>query len=129
MNYKHLSAKKNKIWLWTSLDKDFSEILEYVVGDRSADTFAKLWSRIKHWNCYFWIPDSYRVYPKFIPDGDQIISKTSMTRVEGENSRLRHYLARLHRKTFCYSKSEEMLFLSIKLLIYYLKHKSVSQII
>jgi IS1 family transposase len=26
-----------------------------------------------------------------------------MTRVEGENSRLRHYLARLHRKTFCYS--------------------------
>jgi IS1 family transposase len=69
MNYKHLSAKKNKIWLWTSLDKDFSEILEYVVGDRSADTFAKLWSRIKQ------------------------------------------------------------LFLSIKLLIYYLKHKSVSQII
>jgi IS1 family transposase len=48
-------------------------------------------------------------YPKFIPDGDQIISKTSMTRVEGENSRLRHYLARLHRKTFCYSKSKEML--------------------
>jgi hypothetical protein len=33
----------------------------------------------------------------FIPDGDQIISKTSMTRVEGENSRLRHYLARLHK--------------------------------
>lgn len=23
--------------------------------------------------------------------------------MEGENSRLRHYLARLHRKTFCYS--------------------------
>ena len=27
-----------------------------------------------------------------------------MTRVEGENTRLRHYLARLHRKTLCYSK-------------------------
>jgi hypothetical protein len=26
-----------------------------------------------------------------------------MTRVEGENTRLRHYLARLHRKTLCYS--------------------------
>ncbi|PSO86376.1 MAG: hypothetical protein BRC41_06905, partial [Cyanobacteria bacterium QH_9_48_43] len=33
------------------------------------------------------------------------VSKTYMTRIEGENSRLRHYLARLHRKTFCYSKS------------------------
>jgi IS1 family transposase len=43
-----------------------------------------------------------------------------MTRVEGENTRLRHYLARLHRKTLCYSKSVEMLRHSIKLLIHYL---------
>ncbi|MGB3758625.1 MAG: IS1 family transposase, partial [Rivularia sp. (in: cyanobacteria)] len=49
-----------------------------------------------------------------------------MTRVEGENSRLRHYLARLHRKTFCYSKSEEMLKFSIKLVIQYLKYGSVA---
>ncbi len=48
-----------------------------------------------------------------------------MTRVEGENSRLRHYLARLHRKTFCYSKSVEMLRLSIRLLVYYLKHRCI----
>ncbi|MBD0265150.1 MAG: IS1 family transposase, partial [Tolypothrix sp. Co-bin9] len=46
--------------------------------------------------------------------------------VEGENSRFRHYLARLHRKSFCYSKSEEMLELSIRLVIYYLKHGSVA---
>jgi hypothetical protein len=38
-------------------------------------------------------------------DGDHIVSKTYMTRIEGENTRLRHYLARLHRKTLCYSKS------------------------
>ena len=53
----------------------------------------------------------------FIPDEDQIISKTYMTRVEGENTRLRYYLARLHRKTLCYSKCEKMLKHSIKLLI------------
>ena len=34
----------------------------------------------------------WKVYPQFIPDGDQIICKTYMTRVEGENTRLRHYL-------------------------------------
>jgi IS1 family transposase len=44
-----------------------------------------------------------------------------MTRVEGENTRLRHYLARLHRRTLCYYKTEEMLRLSIKLLLHYLK--------
>jgi IS1 family transposase len=89
----------------------------------------KLWKKINNWNCDFWITDGYKVYPKFVPNEDQIISKISMTRVEGENSRLRHYLARLHRKTFCYSKSEKMLFLSIKLLIYYLKEKKLSGII
>ncbi|NEO50010.1 MAG: IS1 family transposase [Moorea sp. SIO4A3] len=30
-----------------------------------------------------------------------------MTRIESENTRLRHYLARLHRRTLCYSKSSE----------------------
>lgn len=40
---------------------------------------------------------------------DHLVSKTYMTRVEGENTRLRDYLARLHRKTLCYSKSLEML--------------------
>jgi insertion element IS1 protein InsB len=57
----------------------------------------------------------------FVPDGDQIICKTYMTRVEGENTRLRHYLARLHRKTLCYSKSVEILKHSIRLVIHYLK--------
>ncbi|NJR62415.1 MAG: IS1 family transposase, partial [Cyanobacteria bacterium CRU_2_1] len=55
------------------------------------------------------------------PPGDQIVSKTDMTRVEGENTRLRHYLARLHRQTLCYSKSVERLKHSIRLLLHYLR--------
>ncbi|MEM1168260.1 MAG: IS1 family transposase [Cyanobacteria bacterium P01_H01_bin.35] len=58
-------------------------------------------------------------------NGDQIISKTYMVRVEGENTRLRHYLARLHRQTLSYSKSEEMLKYSIQLLIHYLRFRDV----
>ncbi len=95
------------------------------MGDHIAKTFAPLWTVVNQWKCYFYVTDGWKVYPNFIPDGDQIISKTYMTRVEGENSRLRHYLARLHRKTFCYSKSEEMLKYSIKLLIHYLKFGDV----
>jgi len=34
---------------------------------------------------------------------------------------VRHYLARLHRKTLCYSKSKEMLEHSIRLLLHYLR--------
>jgi len=68
-----------------------------------------LWALVAPWQCYFYVTDGWSVYPGFIPDGDQIVSKTYMTRVESENTRLRHYLARLHRKTLCYSKSEQML--------------------
>jgi len=69
--------------------------------------------------------DGWSVYLGFIPEGDQIVSKTYMTRVEDKNTRLRHYLARLHRKSLCYSKSVEMLAHSIRMLIHYLKFRDV----
>ena len=100
-------------------------ILGWVLGDRSGQTFQHLWEIVGAWNCYFYITDGWKVYPNFIPDGDQIISKTYMTRVEGENTRLRHYLARLKRKSLCYSKSEEMLRHSVRLLIHSLKFLEV----
>ena len=120
-----VGKKKDKIWLWTAVDHKYSNILQWNLGDRSAKTFEKLWDKIKHWGCFFWVTDGYKVYPIFIPNEDHIVSKTYMTRVEVENSRLRHYLARLHRKTFCYSKSLNMLKASIKLLLYYLKYKEI----
>lgn len=55
----------------------------------------------------------------------RIVGKTYMTRVEGENTRLRHYLARQVRKTLCYSKSLDTLAASIRLLIHYLKFSDV----
>lgn len=46
-------------------------------------------------------------------DFDQAVKL--LVRVEGEKSRLRHYFARLHRRTFCYSKSLDMLRYSVRL--------------
>jgi len=72
------------------------------------------------------VTDGWKVYPNFIADEDQIISQTYMTRVEGENTRLRHYLSRLKRKTLCYSKLDSKLLRhSIQLLIHYLKFGDV----
>lgn len=121
MNSKLFSLKKNKIWLWTAVNKRTAGILAWVIGDRSAETFKPLWKILRGWQCFLYVTDGYCVYPCFIDDADHLVSKTYMTRVEGENTRLRHYLARLHRRTLCYSKTEEMLRLSIKLLLHYLK--------
>ncbi len=116
-----VGSKKKKVWIWTVVDHFKPGILGWVVGDHSAKTFEPLWLVASFWQCYFYVTDGFKVYPQYIPDGDQIVSKTYMTRVEGENTRLRHYLARLHRKTLCYSKSLVMLKHSIRLLIHYLK--------
>ncbi len=126
MSWRLLWAKKNKIWLWTAVNKGSPGIFAWVLGDRSAQTFAKLWSLIRGWQSYFYVTDGYPVYPCFIDKGDHIVKKIYMIRVEGENTRLRHYLARLRRKTLCYSKSAEMLRASIKLLLHYLHTGTVS---
>jgi IS1 family transposase len=49
---------------------------------------------------FFYVTDGYVVYPQFIEDADHIVNKTYMTRVEGENTRLRHNLARIQCKNF-----------------------------
>ncbi|WP_416666325.1 IS1 family transposase [Egbenema bharatensis] len=118
-------GSKKTIWLWTAVDHFKKGILGWVLGDHSAETFVPLWQTVADWNCYFYVTDGWSVYPGFIPDGDQIVSKTYMTRVESENTRLRHYLARLHRKTLCYSKAVEMLAHSIRLLLHYLRFDDV----
>ncbi len=99
-------------------------ILAYVIGDSSTAKFEPLWKILKGWESFFYVTDRYVVYRQFIDEADHIISKTYMTRVEGENTRLRHYVARLHRKKE-YSKSLLMLQLSVRLVIYYLRHKNV----
>ncbi|MBP5978041.1 IS1 family transposase [Brasilonema sp. CT11] len=118
-------GSKKKIWLWTAVNHFRQGILAWVLGDHSAETFKPLWDIVCCWQCYFYVTDGWKVYPSFIEPGDHIVSKTYMTRVEGENTRLRHYLARLHRKTLCYSKSVEMLKYSIRLLLHYLKYSEI----
>ncbi|WP_407896494.1 IS1 family transposase [Scytonema sp. NUACC26] len=118
-------GSKKKVWLWTAVNHFRGGILAWVVGDRSSETFKFLWEIVSCWGCYFYVTDGWKVYPCFLSPGDQIVSKTYMTRIEGENTRLRHYLARLHRKTLCYSKSVDMLKHSIRLLLHYLKYREI----
>lgn len=127
-----VGSKKNKIWLWTAVNhfrvrvaSRREGVLAWVLGDHSAETFQPLWEIVCCWQCYFYVTDGWKVYPSFIDSGDHIVRKTYMTRVEGENTRLRHYLARLHRKTLCYSKSVDMLKHSIRLLLHYLKYREI----
>ncbi len=86
-------SKKQKVWIWTALNHYQPGILAITVGDRSGKTISKLWGRVEDWDSKWYITDGYYVYANFIdPSKHLIMKKTKMTRVEGKNTRLRHYL-------------------------------------
>jgi insertion element IS1 protein InsB len=62
--------------------------------------------------CY--ATDGFRAYNK-LPPQKHLIGKAHTFTVEGKNSQLRHYLARFHRRTKCYSKAVHMIFDSLTL--------------
>ncbi len=113
--------KNNKFWIWTVVNHQKKGIILWNIGDRSHESFHPIWQIIKCWHSFFYVTDGWKVYPMYIEPEDHLVSKTYMTRVEGENTRLRHYLARLHRKTLCYSKSLLLLKYSLRLLLHYLR--------
>ncbi len=56
-------------------------------------------------------------YEKFVRADKHTQTKAETYTVEGYNSLFRHFLARMRRKTKCYSKCEKMLEYSMKLLM------------
>jgi IS1 family transposase len=72
--------------------------------------------------CSF-VTDHWKSYAKFIPPNQHFQSKSEMCTVESYNSRIRHDLARFKRKKKCYSKSEEMIEISLKILLEKLNNK------
>jgi len=79
----------------------------------------KLWAKVKHIPVHWGVAsDYYNVYPKLLADTVHLASKALTHTVEGTNSRIRHYLARFHRKTKCYSKSLKRVEQSLLLLQY-----------
>jgi len=61
--------------------------------------------------------DYWKPYENFVPPPLHTQSKAETYTVEGYNSLFRHFLARLRRKSKCYSKSMDMLKYSVMLLM------------
>jgi insertion element IS1 protein InsB len=67
--------------------------------------------------------DHWKPYDDFIPEDKHVRSKAETFTVEGYNSMFRHFLARMRRKSKCYSKCKKMLELSFLLLMKYRNHE------
>jgi insertion element IS1 protein InsB len=87
------------------------------VGSRDTETGRKLWNSIENNKTTRVMTDYWSPYEKFVPKALHTQSKAETYTVEGYNSLFRHFLARLRRKSKCYSKSKVMLKYSVMLLM------------
>ena len=112
-----MSGKKNYCWIWIAVDRLGKRFLHAVTGTRGVVTGEQLWDTIKSVLIAQVMTDHWEPYEHFIPPEKHVQSKAETFTVEGYNSLFRHFLARLRRKTKCYSKSETMLWYSVLLLM------------
>ena len=76
----------------------------------------KLWNKIKNIKIKKYYTYGNFRYKEILPNKKLTQTKSETYTIEGLNNIIRHYLARFHRKTHCYSKNEEMIKLSLLLL-------------
>jgi insertion element IS1 protein InsB len=88
-----------------------------VLGSRATETGQKLWDSVGHLAAGQVMTDYYAPYEAFVPKEQHTQTKAETFTVEGYNSLLRHFLARLKRKSKCYSKCQKMLEYSLRLLM------------
>ena len=76
-----------------------------------------LWENIKNKELEKIATDYWKAYEKFIPKKKHVQSKAETFTVEGYNSLFRHFLARMRRKSKCYTKKLEMLKQAVMMLM------------
>ena len=101
--------KKTPAWLWWAIDRATCQVLGWALGDRDTRAARALRAQIPRGPHIKYRTDHWRCYSAIFP-GEQLIQGKAHTHtIESMNNKLRCYLARLRRKTHCYTKSVENL--------------------
>jgi insertion element IS1 protein InsB len=75
----------------------------------------KLWGRVEQLTVGSVMANHWKPYTEIVPAWQLLQTKAETYTVESFNALIRHYLARFRRRSKYYSKSEEMIKLTLKL--------------
>ena len=99
------------------MNRKTKRLVGFYVGDRISKSFENLCENISHIDARFYATDQYSVYD-IIPRRKRLVGKAHTYTVERMNRLLRHYLARFACKTYCWSKSFNMIISSVFLFLH-----------
>ena len=102
--------------LWTVVYRATKQLVCFQIGTRETKRFQKLTSKISYMDAKFFTSGHWHVCSITLSQ-DISLEKQTYT-VERINRLLRRYLARLARKTYCYSKSLQMIKYSLLLFMH-----------
>ena len=107
-----ISKKRNR-WLWTAVSRYTGQLLAFVLGNRTWDNVAGLWSKIPQaWQRRLVYTDGYGAYAAFFPCWQHRVCEKfdgGTSTVEGVNHSLRHRCGALVRRTSARCRSHELL--------------------
>ncbi len=89
--------------------------MAWVTGGRDAETFQRLYDKVKHLTDCIFYTDDWDAFAKILPPGRHVIGKAHTITIEQDNSNTRHHLGRMTRRTKVVSKKEFMVNATLKL--------------
>jgi IS1 family transposase len=98
-----------------------------VVWERSEAALQTLLDSSPYAQRYY--SDAFTLYHSAVYAGvhQAMPDKSQTYSVEGDNAELRHYLARLHRASRCFSRSIEALRTAVRLFVYAWNHRQLTK--
>jgi insertion element IS1 protein InsB len=109
------SINKRKVWIIKAVDRGTGRTIVWVLGDRDAATFQRLYDQVKPLTDCVFYAENWDAFAQVLPKERHIIGKAHTHAIERDHSNTRHYLARMTPRTKVVSKSEDMIHASLKL--------------
>lgn len=102
-----VTKKKQPRWLWWVEDAITGEVVGFVFGRRTHQTFRRLLTLLEAAQIQVirWITDTWWAYYDCLEQSLRLVSKALLQSLERKHLTLRTRIKRLARKTICFSKS------------------------
>ena len=117
-----VQRKRHQYWLWYAFSPKTKRVVGYVRGRRTDASCQQLLDKLAGCQITRFYTDYWESYEKLIPEHRHWVGKAGTQRIERNNLTIRTRLKRWHRRTICFSKSEEMDDAVLKLFFHHRNH-------
>jgi insertion element IS1 protein InsB len=118
-----VGRKSSKRWLWVALSRKTRQVVAWIIGDRSSETFKRLLKRVPE--SYLRLQsysDHWKAYKMLLNKGNHKMTdkdEGETCHVERWNCTLRQRMSRFVRRSLAFSKKERYHHMAVKLFVWF----------